>query len=91
MKSAISCIQMCATVLLTAPHDACSVKNPVSLDTKKICCTYPQIRTGWFYDQVMCPKDADEMANSLDPDLLGSVSENLGTLQYYHIPLPTLF
>ena len=29
---------------------------------------YPKIWTVWFYHKVMCPKDADEMANSADLD-----------------------
>ena len=50
----------------------------------------------WHYHRVMSPKDADGMANSVDPDqtALGAVcsgstlfaltylSENLGTLRY---------
>ena len=27
----------------------------------------------WFYRRVMCPKDADGMANSLDPDQTASL------------------
>ena len=36
--------------------------------TRKNCCSYPKIGTVWFYDRVRCPKDADGMSNSLDPD-----------------------
>ena len=32
------------------------------------CCNYPKILTILFYHTVMCPKDADRMANSVDPD-----------------------
>ena len=28
----------------------------------------PKIQTMWLYHRVMCPKDADKMGNSLDPD-----------------------
>ena len=31
----------------------------------------PKIQTMWLYHKVMCPKDADRMANSLDPDQTG--------------------
>ena len=39
-------------------------KNPKNSDTRK----YPEIGTVSFYDRVMGPKDADGMANSVDPD-----------------------
>ena len=39
-----------------------------NLDTPKICCNYPKIRTKWPFDKVMRPKEADGMANSVDPD-----------------------
>ena len=51
-------------------------KNPKISDTRKNCCNYPKSWTVCFYDRVMCPKDADGMANSVDPDQtapLGSV------------------
>ena len=35
--------------------------------TRKSCCNYPKIRTEFFYYRVMGPKDADRMANSVDP------------------------
>ena len=37
-------------------------KNPKNLDTGKNCCNYPKIGT------ILGPKDADGMANSVDPD-----------------------
>ena len=43
-------------------------KNPKNLDTRKICCNYPKSWTVWFHDRVICSKDADGMANSVDPD-----------------------
>ena len=46
------------------------------------CCNYPRICTMWFYHKVMCPKDADRMANSLDPV---QTSSDLGLLSL-HIP-----
>ena len=61
----------------------------------KNCCNDPKIWTMWFYNTVMCPKHADELASSVDHDqtaLLGDVwsgstlfilpclSENLGSL-----------
>ena len=35
---------------------------------EKICCSPPKIRTKWLYHRVMHPKDADGIANSVDPD-----------------------
>ena len=32
------------------------------------CCNYPKIWTVWFYQILICPKDADGLANSVDPD-----------------------
>ena len=39
-----------------------------NLDTQKICCIYPKIWTSWLYHWVMSLKDADGMANGVDPD-----------------------
>ena len=51
----------------------------------------------WFYHGVMGPKDADRMANSVDPDqtapsLFGQtcLSENLGSLEYGAIMFPVV-
>ena len=70
---------------------------PKNSDTWKICCNHPQIWTTWIYHRVMRPKDAEGIANSVDPDRtapLGAVwsgsalfaqtylSENLGSLLY---------
>ena len=43
-------------------------KKPKNLYTQNICCSYPKNLTIWFYDRVMCPKDAVRMVNSVDPD-----------------------
>ena len=43
-------------------------KTPKNLDIRKNCCTYPKIWTMWLYYRVMYPKDADGIANSVDPD-----------------------
>ena len=60
-------------------------------------CHHSKTWTMWLYHRVMCPNDADRMANSADPDQtapLGAVwsgsalfaqaylSENLGSLWY---------
>ena len=45
-----------------------TVKKPKNSDTRKICCNYPKRWTVWFYDRVMRPKDADRIANSVDPE-----------------------
>ena len=49
----------------------------------------------WLNHRVMCPNDADGMANSADPDQTASLgaalfaqaylSENLGSLQYFMV------
>ena len=71
-------------------------KFPKISDTQKICSNHSKIWTMWLYRRVMCPNDADGMANSVDPDqtALGAVwsgsalfaqaylSENLGSLRY---------
>ena len=38
------------------------------MDSRKNCCNRPEIGTVSFYFRVMCPKDVDGMANSVDPD-----------------------
>ena len=43
-------------------------KNPKNSDTRKICCNHPKIQTRWLYHRVMRPKDAEGIANSVDPD-----------------------
>ena len=43
-------------------------KNPKNSDTPKICCNYPKIWTMCLYHWVTLQKDADGMANSVDPD-----------------------
>ena len=43
-------------------------KIPKNSDTRKICCNHPKISTRWHYHRVICPKDADRMANRVDPD-----------------------
>ena len=58
----------------TVKFNPYTIKNPKNSDTRKICCNYPKSWTVWFYDRVMRPKDADGMANSVDPDLMSSKS-----------------
>ena len=41
-------------------------KNPKISYTRKICCNHPKFEQGG--STIMCPKDADGMTNSLDPD-----------------------
>ena len=36
--------------------------------TREILCNYPKIQTKLLNHREMCPKDADGMANSVDPD-----------------------
>ena len=44
-------------------------RNPKNLDIQKICCHHPKIWTTRLYHTVMLLKDADWIANSVDPDL----------------------
>ena len=72
-------------------------KFPKYSDTQKICCNHFKIWTMWLHHRVMCPNDADRMANSVGPDQtapLGAVcygsalfaqaylSKNLGSLLF---------
>ena len=74
-------------------------KNPKNSDTHKICCNLCKIWTRWLYIRLMHQKDADEIANSVNPDQtahLGAVwawstlfaqaclSENVGPLWYIY-------
>ena len=43
-------------------------KNPKNLDTRKICCNHPKIWTRWIYHRVKRQKEAEGIANSVDPD-----------------------
>ena len=46
------------------------LKNPKNLVTrKKNCCNHTKIWRKWLYHRVMCPKDTDRIANTVDPDL----------------------
>ena len=72
-------------------------KFPKYSDTQNVCCNHSKIWTMWFYHRVASSKDADGMANSVDPDQTapqGAVwsgsalfaqaylSKNLGSLRY---------
>ena len=76
-------------------------KNPKNMDTWKICCNHPYNWTTRLYHRVMLLKDADGIANNVDPDQtapLGAVwsrsalfaqaylSKNLGSLRYCKNP-----
>ena len=49
--------------------------------TPKNCCNCPKIWTMWLYHRFISPKDADQVANSVDPDQSGS-------LWLFHISQP---
>ena len=81
-------------------------KFPKYSDTQNICCNHSKIWTMWLYHRVMSPKDADGMANSVDPDQTAPVgavwsgstlfaqtclSENLGKLRYNDDETVTLY
>ena len=84
----------------------CTVKNPKISHTRKNCCNYPKSCTLWFYHGIMRPKDADGMANSVDPDSTAPIwavwsgstmfaqaymYKNLGPLRYISISLQRLY
>ena len=71
-------------------------KFPKYSDTQRICCNHPKSWTRWRFLRVIHSKDAEGIANSVDPDQtapLGAVwsesalfaqtclSENLGKLR----------
>ena len=71
-------------------------KFPKYSDTQTVCCNHSKIWTMWLNHREMSPNDADEMANSVDPDQTAPVgavwsesalfaqtylSENLGSLR----------
>ena len=64
----------CTVILLVLPWGGSDLflmkyrKNPKNSDNRKICGNHPKILKRWLYHSVMCPKDADGMANSVDPD-----------------------
>ena len=41
---------------------------------ENVCCNHPKMQTKKSFHREMCPKDADGMANSVDPDLSRAVS-----------------
>ena len=43
-------------------------KNPKISDTQNICCNHPKSWARWRFRRVMHPKDAEGIANSVDPD-----------------------
>ena len=56
------------TIFAPSFKEGLPLKSEKKSDTWKNCCNYPKIWTMWFYHRVMSPKDADTMANSVDPD-----------------------
>ena len=53
----------------------------------KNCCNHPKISTRLLYCWTMCPKSADGMANSVDPDRTAPRSESDLGLHCLHRPL----
>ena len=66
--------------------------------TPEMCCNHPKRFTKWLFLSVLHPKDAEGIANSVDPDQTAPLrvvwsgfalfaqtclSENLGTLRYF--------
>ena len=42
------------------------LENPKRLHTPQKCCNYPKNWTVWCYHTIMCAKDVDRIANSVD-------------------------
>ena len=68
-------------------------KIPKNWDTQKIYYNHPKIQTKWLYQRVIYSKEAEGMANSVDPDQEQSdlglhclsrsfCQKNLGSLRY---------
>ena len=55
-------------VLVTFTGDAMYRKVTKFSDSRKLCCYHSKIQTKWPNQSVFCPKYADRMANSEDPD-----------------------
>ena len=43
-------------------------KNPKNSDIRNICCNHPEMLTMRLYHRLMLLRDADGIANSVDPD-----------------------
>ena len=54
--------------------------NPKNSDTQKICCNHPKIWIRWIYRRVMHPKDAEGIANCVDPDQTAPRSDQTAPL-----------
>ena len=50
-------------------YQHCYHKNPKHSDLWKICSHHPKLWKKWLYRRVMCPNNADGIANNVDPDL----------------------
>ena len=69
------------------------MNNPLSKGTRKFlkirtpknCCNCPKIWTACIYHTVMCPKDADRMANSVDPDQQSDLSFRSSMIWVYTV------
>ena len=53
-------------IIINSYHDC--RKSPKNSYTRKISCSHPKIWTRWLCCRVICSKDADGFANSVDPD-----------------------
>ena len=50
------------------PYNRSGCKVPKFSDARKLCCNLPKIQTERPNLKVFCQKDANEIANSVDPD-----------------------
>ena len=72
-----SCMFVMISVLTEAwwtQQKSCGIyrKNAINSDTWKICCNHPKIWTRWLYYVIMHSKDANGMADSVDPGAVWS-------------------
>ena len=64
-------------------------KNLTYSHTQKLGCNHPKMLTSWLYQRVMHPKDADGMANSVDPDQTAPLGSGSGSdLGLHCLPRP---
>ena len=52
----------------SSPNSLPEIYYHINWDTLNIYCNCPKSKTVWFYNAVMCSKDINGMANSVDPD-----------------------
>ena len=65
-----------------------TVKKSKQTGHRKNCCSYPKIGTVSLYYIVMGPKDAEGIANSVDPDQTALEEQEQSDLGLHCLPRP---